>query len=111
MVELKEHIEKEVVGATNNPQSEVRIANSIDTRSQVPGMTGTATNNKFISSMNRRKSRFGDRAQRGDIRGYFNKRGPGRGNGYDKKKDKKNEEGKDSFTEICEDLKNCVDGK
>ena len=77
-------------------------------------MTGTTTNNKFTTSMNRRKSRFGDRGQRGG-RGRFNQGGPGRGSGgYDKKTKNKNNEENDSFTGNCEDLKNCLfvlDGK
>ena len=107
MVEIKEHDKKEVVGATTNPPSQVRTVDSTDTRSQVSGMTGTTTHDRFLSPVNRRKSRFGDRAQRG--RRHFNQGGPDCGNGgYNRKKDKKNKEGKDSFTGICEDLKNCL---
>ena len=115
MVEIKHHDKKEVLAATTSPPSEVRTADSTDSRSQVSGMTGTTTNNKFTTSMNRRKSRFGDRGQRGG-RGRFNQGGPGRGSGgYDNKtKSKNNEEGKDVFTGNCDDLKNCLfvlDGK
>ena len=81
MVEIKEHDEKEVVGATTNLPSEVRSADSTDTRSQVSGMTGTTTNNKFLSSMNRRKSRFGNITQQGNRGGRFGQGGLGCGNG------------------------------
>ena len=115
MAEIKIQIQKtkeQLVGVTINPPYEVRISDTTDTISQVLGMTDAITNSRFKSAINRRSPRYSDKGygQCGNRGGYFNHciRVMNRRN------NKKNEEGKDSFTGYCADLKKflfVLDGK